>query len=91
MPVQFWQTLGARVIKIEPPSGDPMRNMGRAPKIDSPLKTFDFQFDVDNRGKESLGRGSDATRRHRNRSAFMQQSPDFLCAICSLNGSKNTT
>ena len=46
--------LGARVIKIEPPSGDPMRNMGRAPKIDSPLKTFDFQFDVDNRGKESL-------------------------------------
>ena len=30
--------LGARVIKIEPPSGDPMRNMGRAPKIDSPLK-----------------------------------------------------
>ena len=46
--------LGARVIKIEPPSGDPMRNMGRAPKIDSPLKAFDFQFDVDNRGKESL-------------------------------------
>ena len=46
--------LGARVIKIEPPSGDPMRDMGRAPKIDSPLKTFDFQFDVDNRGKESL-------------------------------------
>ncbi len=31
-----------------------MRDMGRAPKIDSPLKTFDFQFDVDNRGKESL-------------------------------------
>ena len=29
--------LGARVIKIEPPSGDTMRNMGRAPKIDSPL------------------------------------------------------
>ncbi len=46
--------LGARVIKIEPPSGDPMRDMGRAPKIDSSMKTFDFQFDVDNRGKESL-------------------------------------
>jgi len=46
--------LGARVIKIEPPTGDPMRNMGRAPKIDSPLKAVDFQFDVDNRGKESL-------------------------------------
>ena len=46
--------LGARVIKIEPPSGDPMRDMGRAPKIDGPLKSFDFQFNVDNRGKESL-------------------------------------
>jgi len=46
--------MGARVIKIEPPTGDPMRDMGRAPKIDSPLKSLDFQFDVDNRGKESL-------------------------------------
>ena len=26
--------LGARVIKIEPPDGDPMRDMGRPPKIE---------------------------------------------------------
>lgn len=46
--------MGARVIKIEPPVGDPMRDMGRTPKIDSPVRDIDLQFDVDNRGKESL-------------------------------------
>lgn len=46
--------LGARVIKIEPLSGDPMRNMGRPPKIEDDIKDHDFQFDVDNRGKESI-------------------------------------
>lgn len=47
--------MGARVIKIEPLTGDPMRNSGRPPKIDDKgLKGYDFQFDVDNRGKESI-------------------------------------
>lgn len=46
--------LGARVIKVEPLSGDPMRNMGRPPKSDRDLGGYDFQFDVDNRGKESI-------------------------------------
>ncbi|SVD28930.1 uncharacterized protein METZ01_LOCUS381784, partial [marine metagenome] len=46
--------MGARVIKIEPPAGDPMRDMGRTPKVDAPVREFDLQFDVDNRGKESL-------------------------------------
>ena len=46
--------LGARVIKIEPPDGDPMRDMGRPPKIEGAVKDIDLQFDVDNRGKESL-------------------------------------
>ena len=45
---------GARVIKIEPLSGDPMRNMSRRPKVDDPIADHDFQFDVDNRGKESI-------------------------------------
>ena len=32
-----------------------MRDSGRAPKIeDEALKAYDFQFDVDNRGKESV-------------------------------------
>ncbi|MBT5204983.1 MAG: CoA transferase [Gammaproteobacteria bacterium] len=46
--------MGARVIKIEPPVGDPMRDMGRTPKVDSSVREIDLQFDVDNRGKESL-------------------------------------
>ena len=46
--------LGANVIKIEPPSGDPMRDFGRPAKIDGPIKDHDFQFDVDNRGKRSI-------------------------------------
>ena len=47
--------LGANVIKIEPLSGDPMRENGRPPKIDAlEVKEYDFQFDVDNRGKQSI-------------------------------------
>lgn len=47
--------LGARVIKIEPLSGDPMRNMHRRVKVDDErFHDYDFQFDVDNRGKESI-------------------------------------
>jgi crotonobetainyl-CoA:carnitine CoA-transferase CaiB-like acyl-CoA transferase len=47
--------LGARVIKIEPLTGDPMRDMGRPTKMaDGGRIDYDFQFDVDNRGKESL-------------------------------------
>lgn len=46
--------LGARVIKIEPLTGDPMRGIGRPAKIDGQLKGYDFGFDVDNRGKQSI-------------------------------------
>jgi len=46
--------LGANVIKIEPLGGDPMRAMGRPAKVDGPLAGYDFQFDVDNRGKRSI-------------------------------------
>jgi crotonobetainyl-CoA:carnitine CoA-transferase CaiB-like acyl-CoA transferase len=46
--------LGANVIKIEPPGGDPMRDLGRPAKIDGPLADYDLQFDVDNRGKRSI-------------------------------------
>ena len=45
---------GARVIKVEPLSGDPMRHLSRRPKVDDPIADHDFQFDVDNRGKESI-------------------------------------
>jgi len=46
--------LGARVIKVEPLAGDPMRNKGRPTKLESGRIDYDFQFDVDNRGKQSI-------------------------------------
>ncbi len=46
--------MGARVIKVEPLTGDPMRGMSRPAKIDGDLAKYDFQFDVDNRGKHSV-------------------------------------
>ena len=47
--------LGARVIKVEPLTGDPMRGNSRPVKRDDlsdELRAYDFSFDVDNRGKE---------------------------------------
>ncbi len=46
--------MGAKVIKVEPLRGDPMRNNMRPPKLPEPLKGYDYQFDVDNRGKRSI-------------------------------------
>ncbi len=46
--------LGARVIKVEPFSGDPLRGLGRSAKISGPFEDYDFGFDVDNRGKQSI-------------------------------------
>lgn len=46
--------MGADVIKIEPLDGDPMRNTQRPPKLPDELKSYDYQFDVDNRGKRSI-------------------------------------
>jgi crotonobetainyl-CoA:carnitine CoA-transferase CaiB-like acyl-CoA transferase len=46
--------LGADVIKIEPLTGDPMRGKSRPAKVEGTLAGYDFQFDVDNRGKRSI-------------------------------------
>jgi crotonobetainyl-CoA:carnitine CoA-transferase CaiB-like acyl-CoA transferase len=46
--------LGARVIKVEPLTGDPMRTIGRPAKVEGAFKGYDFGFDVDNRGKLSI-------------------------------------
>lgn len=73
--------LGARVVKVEPLSGDPMRGTSRPGKVDGDLQGYDFGFDVDNRGKRSLavdlGRaeGSDVVRR------LCAQADVFLCNL----------
>jgi crotonobetainyl-CoA:carnitine CoA-transferase CaiB-like acyl-CoA transferase len=73
--------LGADVVKVEPLGGDPMRGMGRPPKIDTDLAQHDFQFDVDNRGKRSIAvaldtdKGADVVR-HLCRTADV-----FLCNL----------
>ena len=46
--------INATVIKVEPLAGDPMRSMQRPAKLPDKLKSYDFQFDVDNRGKKSV-------------------------------------
>ncbi len=46
--------MGARVVKVEPLQGDPMRGLSRPAKVESELRGYDFQFDVDNRGKRSI-------------------------------------
>lgn len=57
--------MGARVIKVEPLGGDPMRNIMPQPEGAPPL---DHPFQIDNRGKESIAvaindpRGADLVR-----------------------------
>lgn len=47
--------MGAEVIKIEPLGGDPMRGTGRPAKVEDKARAgYDYQFDVNNRGKQSL-------------------------------------
>jgi len=53
--------LGADVIKVEPPQGDPVRGLGRPAKVEGDLRGYDFQFDVDNRGKRSIAVALDTT------------------------------
>lgn len=76
--------LGARVIKIEPLSGDPMRGGSRPLKgrhAGGPLSGYDFQFDVDNRGKESFAlaldqqKGADLARK------LVRKASIFMCNL----------
>ena len=73
--------MGADVIKVEPLSGDPMRNMMRPPKLPDELKSYDYQFDVDNRGKRSVAidisdeRGAELLRR------LVEGADVFLCNL----------
>jgi len=73
--------LGAKVIKVEPLTGDPMRGISRPAKVDGALKGYDFGFDVDNRGKLSVAVALDtadgAALIHR----LVENAEVFLCNL----------
>ena len=73
--------LGARVIKVEPLTGDPMRNMGRRPKVAEELRGYDYQFDVDNRGKQSVAIDLAATEGQAVIHRLVQSADVFLCNL----------
>ena len=73
--------LGAEVIKIEPPGGDPMRNLSRPAKVDGPLADYDLQFDVDNRGKRSIVLALDQPENVAVVHKLVERSHVFLCNL----------
>lgn len=46
--------MGADVVKIEPPGGDPFRGMTRPAKLDAGQVDPDFAYQAENRGKRSI-------------------------------------
>jgi crotonobetainyl-CoA:carnitine CoA-transferase CaiB-like acyl-CoA transferase len=73
--------LGARVIKVEPLTGDPMRGISRPAKIEGSLKGYDFGFDVDNRGKRSIAVALDTEDGSRLIHRLVERADVFLCNL----------
>ena len=74
--------LGANVIKVEPIGGDPMRDTSRPPKVDdAALKGYDFQFDVDNRGKQSIAVALDTDAGVELVHKLLGQAQVFMCNL----------
>ncbi len=74
--------MGATVIKVEPPSGDPMRRTGRPPKIDDErIRDYDLSFDVDNRGKQSIGLALDTEQGQEILHKLIATADVFLCNL----------
>jgi crotonobetainyl-CoA:carnitine CoA-transferase CaiB-like acyl-CoA transferase len=73
--------LGARVVKVEPLTGDPMRGIGRPAKIEGPLKGYDFGFDVDNRGKQSVAVALDTPEGSRLVQRLVESAQIFMCNL----------
>ena len=76
--------LGATVIKVEPLTGDPLRGMSRPIKredLSDEIRAYDFSFDVDNRGKQSIAvaldqpEGADLVRR------LVEKADIFMCNL----------
>ena len=73
--------LGAEVVKLEPLGGDPMRGLSRPIKIESKFKGYDFQFDVDNRGKRSAAIALDKPQGVALAQRLATQADVFLCNL----------
>ena len=73
--------MGARVIKIEPLTGDPLRGMSRKPKVEGKIVDFDLQFDVDNRGKESISVALDQPEGQALVAKIVSQAQVFMCNL----------
>ena len=75
--------MGATVIKVEPPGGDPMRGGTRKPKGDftEAQRTYDYMFDVDNRGKKSVAIALDRPEGPRAVQAMVKNAQVFLCNL----------
>ena len=73
--------LGANVIKVEPPTGDPMRGLTRVPKVDGPIRDLDCQFDVDNRGKHSVAIALDTEAGQQLVHKLVSQAQVFMCNL----------
>lgn len=76
--------LGARVIKVEPLTGDPMRDMSRPIKGDNfsdEIKNYDFQFDVDNRGKNSIAIAIDTEEGAKLVRQLVSNAQVFMCNL----------
>ena len=83
--------MGARVIKIEPIGGDPMRGMSRPVKgdrFDKAFKEYDFQFDVDNRGKESIAVALDQPEGAELVRQLVQKTDIFMCNLLTKRQAK---
>ena len=73
--------LGARVIKVEPLAGDPMRGIGRPAKVDGELAKYDLSFDVDNRGKQSIAVALDTPEGAALIHRLVKQAQIFMCNL----------
>lgn len=73
--------LGADVLKVEPISGDPMRGLSRPLKVESKFAGYDFQFDVDNRGKRSIAIALDRPEGIALAHRLVERSQIFICNL----------
>jgi len=73
--------MGARVIKVEQPGGDPLRNIGRPVKLEGKARHYDYHYDVDNRGKQSVAIAIDRPAGRELVHALAAKADIFMCNL----------